>query len=105
MEPAGTAGTSDSATVTPSNAAQAAARAAAAPKVAAVVAAAPVTAIRTPVVLPPLPDVKGMRCLIVDDEPSNRRLCARMLQRLDCKSVLLTDGDEVRQAPLAFMCK
>ena len=45
---------------------------------------------------PPLPDVKGMRCLIVDDEVSNRRLCARMLQRLEVKSLVLTDGDEVR---------
>jgi hypothetical protein len=45
---------------------------------------------------PPLPDVKGMRCLIVDDEASNRRLCARMLQRLEVQSVALTDGDEVR---------
>jgi hypothetical protein len=45
--------------------------------------------------VPPLPEVKGMRCLIVDDEVSNRRLCARMLQRLECKSLALTDGDEV----------
>ncbi len=57
--------------------------------------------------MPPLPDVKGMRCLVVDDEPSNRRLCARMLQRLECKSLALTDGDsdEVRLLlPVARIC-
>jgi CheY-like chemotaxis protein len=33
--------------------------------------------------------------LIVDDELSNRRLAARMLQRLQVESVTLEDGDEV----------
>ncbi len=36
------------------------------------------------------------RVLIVDDEMSNRRLCARMLQRLQVGAVTLEDGDEVR---------
>ncbi len=43
-----------------------------------------------------------MRCLIVDDEVSNRRLCARMLQRLECKSLVLTDGDEVSRPTNCF---
>jgi hypothetical protein len=38
----------------------------------------------------------GKRVLIVDDELSNRRLAARMLQRMQVTSVSLEDGDEVR---------
>lgn len=40
----------------------------------------------------------GKRALVVDDELSNRRLAARMLQRLQVTSVTLEDGDEVRGA-------
>jgi hypothetical protein len=37
------------------------------------------------------------RALVVDDELSNRRLAARMLQRMQISSVALEDGDEVRR--------
>jgi hypothetical protein len=37
------------------------------------------------------------RVLVVDDELSNRRLAARMLQRMQISSVALEDGDEVRR--------
>ena len=39
--------------------------------------------------------IRGMRCLVVDDEVSNRRLCSRMLLRLECVAEPLADGDEV----------
>ncbi len=42
----------------------------------------------------PCPATK--RVLVVDDELSNRRLVARMLQRLQATTVCLEDGDEVR---------
>ena len=50
-------------------------------------------------VVPHPPDTEqprlGVRVLIVDDELSNRRLAARMLQRLKIASDTLEDGDEV----------
>ncbi len=33
--------------------------------------------------------------MVVDDEMTNRRLCQRMLQRLECSCVCLEDGDEI----------
>ena len=39
-----------------------------------------------------------MRVLVVDDELTNRRLCQRMLQRLNCECVCLEDGDEIMGA-------
>jgi CheY-like chemotaxis protein len=39
--------------------------------------------------------------MIVDDEATNRRLVARMLQRLQCETVSLEDGDEIEAALLA----
>ncbi len=52
--------------------------------------------------LAPLPATSSVlypatkRVLVVDDELSNRRLVARMLQRLQATTVCLEDGDEVR---------
>lgn len=50
-------------------------------------------------VVPHPPDTEqprlDARVLIVDDELSNRRLAARMLQRLKVASDTLEDGDEV----------
>ena len=42
------------------------------------------------------PATQGLKVLLVDDERVNRRLGARMLERLGCKHVLLEDGDQVR---------
>ena len=39
--------------------------------------------------------IAGLRCLVVDDETVNRRLCVRMLSRLSCASEALEDGDQV----------
>ena len=44
---------------------------------------------------PPSAQVAGLRCLVVDDELVNRRLCARMLAKLGCTCEVLEDGDEV----------
>jgi hypothetical protein len=54
----------------------------------------------------------GKRVMVVDDELSNRRLAARMLQRMQMSTVALEDGDEVRRrlmlgsplAPAASAC-
>lgn len=43
----------------------------------------------------PTESVAGMRVLVVDDERSIRRLCQRMLEKLDCTCVALEDGDQV----------
>ena len=37
----------------------------------------------------------GLKVMLVDDEKVNRRLGARMLERLGCKHVVLEDGDQV----------
>ena len=46
----------------------------------------------------PQPQLKGTHVLFVDDEKVNRRLGARMLNRLGCTYRLLEDGDEVWDA-------
>ena len=37
----------------------------------------------------------GLRVLYVDDEPINRNLFERMVQRMGCTADVLSDGDEV----------
>jgi CheY-like chemotaxis protein len=39
--------------------------------------------------------------MVVDDEATNRRLCQRMLQRLNADAVCLEDGDEIEGALIA----
>lgn len=50
----------------------------------------------------------SLNVLFVDDDPVNRRLGARMLQRLGCTFVMLEDGDEVcmyvRMHVHAYVC-
>ena len=46
-------------------------------------------------IAPATQSISGSRCLVVDDETVNRRLCVRMLSRLSCAAEALEDGDQV----------
>ena len=48
-----------------------------------------------------LPDSLGLHVLFVDDEVVNRNVAKRMLQRVGCTAVELSDGDEVEAALVA----
>lgn len=57
----------------------------------------PAVALAPATIPPPIASVNQppLRCLVVDDEAVNRRLCTRMLTRQGCEVEALEDGDMV----------